>query len=215
MDEVVIAGAARTRWAGFQGRTRGGHGVPSWAASPFARSALADAGGPRPTGSTELLMGCVLPAGQGQAPAPRLPKKALAGGLLPAGLPQWGEVPATTLNKMCGSGMKAAMLALGPAGAGAGRRGLWPAGMESMTNAPYLFAVDARRGADRAPSRRPTTCSSTGSRNAYDKGRLMWQFRRGLRRRRSSSRGTRRTPMRSVRWKTRWRPSRAVPSTPR
>jgi acetyl-CoA acetyltransferase len=95
-------------------------------------------------------MGCVLPAGQGQAPARQ------AGFL--AGLGE--DVPATTLNKMCGSGMKAAMfawdrLALGQADV------IVAGGMESMTNAPTCCRpCAAARGSD---IRRPTTtCSSTG-----------------------------------------------------
>jgi acetyl-CoA C-acetyltransferase len=76
----------------------------------------------------EIVMGCVLPAGLGQAPARQ------AGFL--AGLPE--DVPATTINKMCGSGMKAAMLAFDQIAAG-GAEVMVAGGMESMTNAPYLL----------------------------------------------------------------------------
>jgi acetyl-CoA C-acetyltransferase len=76
----------------------------------------------------EVLMGCVLPAGQGQAPARQ------AG--FAAGLGE--EVPATTLNKMCGSGMKAAMIAFDQIALGHAAS-MVAGGMESMTNAPYLL----------------------------------------------------------------------------
>ena len=95
MTEIIIAGAARTAMGGFQGalseQTAAQMGGVAIAAS------LAQAGVSTPQ---EVLMGCVLPAGQGQAPARQ------AG--FAAGLAE--DVPATTLNKMCGSGMKAAMV---------------------------------------------------------------------------------------------------------
>lgn len=133
MQEVLIAGAARTAMGGFQGALAGvtaaqlgGHAI---------RAALADAGADGAL-VEELLMGCVLPAGQGQAPARQ------AG--FHAGLPR--NVPATTLNKMCGSGMKTAMLGYDQIAGGAA--GLVVAGgMESMSNAPYL--LPAMRGGAR------------------------------------------------------------------
>lgn len=123
MEEIVICGAARTAIGGFQGSFAelsapelGGQAI---------RAALGSIPGDR---VSELLMGCVLPAGQGQAPARQ------AG--FHAGLPS--GVPATTVNKMCGSGMKAVMLAFDQLRAGAS--GLVVAGgMESMTKAPYLL----------------------------------------------------------------------------
>ena len=125
MEEVVIAGAARTAMGGFQGAFAGVDAATLGGAAIAA--ALADAGA-APDRVEELLMGCVLPAGQGQAPARQAGFK--------AGLPQ--SVPATTLNKMCGSGMKAAMLAFDQIALGAA--GIVVAGgMESMTNAPYLL----------------------------------------------------------------------------
>jgi acetyl-CoA C-acetyltransferase len=125
MHEVMIAGAARTAMGGFQGVFAGTDAATLGGAA--IRAALADAGA-APAAVEELLMGCVLPAGQGQAPARQ------AG--FHAGLSE--AVPATTLNKMCGSGMKAAMMAwdriaLGEAGV------MVAGGMESMTNAPYLL----------------------------------------------------------------------------
>ena len=96
MKDVVIAGAARTPMGGFQGMYDGVTAAELGGAA--IRAALSGAG----AGSVdEVLMGCVLPAGQGQAPARQA---GFAGGL-------GKEVPATTLNKMCGSGMKAAMMA--------------------------------------------------------------------------------------------------------
>ena len=123
MEEIVICGAARTAIGGFQGSFAelsapelGGQAI---------RAALGSIPGDR---VSELLMGCVLPAGQGQAPARQ------AG--FHAGLPR--DVPATTVNKMCGSGMKTVMLAFDQLRAGAS--GLVVAGgMESMTKAPYLL----------------------------------------------------------------------------
>ena len=133
MQRVVIAGAARTPMGGFQGDFK------SVAAAQLGGAAIKAAltrAGAAAGDVDEVLMGCVLPAGQGQAPARQ------AG--FAAGLGE--EVPATTLNKMCGSGMKAAMLAydqlaLGQAGI------VVAGGMESMTNAPYL--MPAMRGGAR------------------------------------------------------------------
>jgi len=98
MDNVVICGASRTPMGGFQGAFAGVTAVELGGAA--IRAALLGAGA-SPDRVDELLMGCVLPAGQGQAPARQ------AGFI--GGLPE--QVPATTLNKMCGSGMKAAMMA--------------------------------------------------------------------------------------------------------
>ncbi len=112
----------------------------------------------------EVLMGCVLPAGQGQAPARQA---GFAGGL-------GEEVPATTLNKMCGSGMKAAMIAydqiaLGQTGT------MIAGGMESMTNAPYLLPK-MRGGARIGHGQVVDHMFLDGLEDAYDKGRLMGTF---------------------------------------
>ncbi|MBS0563905.1 MAG: acetyl-CoA C-acyltransferase [Proteobacteria bacterium] len=160
MDEVVIAGAARTPMGGFQGAFAGlaaaelgGHAI---------RAALADAGAR--AAPDELVMGCVLPAGQGQAPARQ------AGFL--AGLP--AGVPATTLNKMCGSGMKAAMVAFDQVRAG--HPGVIVAGgMESMSNAPYLLPK-MRSGARLGHGQVIDHMFLDGLEDAYDKGRLMGTF---------------------------------------
>ena len=125
MEEVVIAGAARTAMGGFQG-VFSGLAAPMLGGAAIA-AALADAGA-GPEQINELLMGCVLSAGQGQAPARQ------AG--FHGGLGQ--DVPATTLNKMCGSGMKAMMIAHDQLKTGNGSV-IVAGGMESMTNAPYML----------------------------------------------------------------------------
>ena len=136
------------------GRARAAaHARPSSAAPRSPRRWTRGRASPAPTEVDELLMGCVLPAGQGQAPARQ------AG--FAAGLPE--EVPATTLNKMCGSGMKAVMLGARRAarrqrrGRGRGRHG-------EHDERALPAAEDARRRAARPCAARRTTCSSTGSR---------------------------------------------------
>ncbi|MFU8823647.1 thiolase family protein [Yoonia sp.] len=159
MHDIVITGAARTPMGGFQGvfadvdaPTLGGGAI---------RAALAQAG---VVSADEVLMGCVLPAGLGQAPARQA---AFQGGL--------GEdVPATTLNKMCGSGMKAAMMAYDQIAAG-GADVIVAGGMESMTNAPYLMPK-LRSGARIGHDRVIDSMFLDGLEDAYDKGRLMGTF---------------------------------------
>jgi acetyl-CoA C-acetyltransferase len=112
----------------------------------------------------ELLMGCVLPAGQGQAPARQ------AG--FAAGLSE--DVPATTLNKMCGSGMKAAMIAFDQIALGHTET-MIAGGMESMTNAPYMLPK-MRGGARLGHSQVIDHMFLDGLEDAYDKGRLMGSF---------------------------------------
>ncbi|SDY19626.1 thiolase family protein [Citreimonas salinaria] len=159
MQDVVITGAARTPMGGFQGALSGASAAELGGVA--IRAALKGAGAPA---IDELLMGCVLPAGQGQAPARQAGFK--------AGLSE--EVPATTLNKMCGSGMKAAMmawdrLALGHADT------IVAGGMESMTNAPYLLPK-MRDGARIGHSQVIDHMFLDGLEDAYDKGRLMGTF---------------------------------------
>ncbi len=161
MQGVVIVGAARTAMGGLQG--------------VFAQVSAAELGGAAigaaltragvaPARVDELIMGCVLPAGQGQAPARQ------AG--FAAGLGQ--EVPATTLNKMCGSGMRAAMMAHDQIALGAS--GLMVAGgMESMSNAPYLLPK-MRAGARLGHTQALDHMFLDGLEDAYDKGRLMGTF---------------------------------------
>jgi acetyl-CoA C-acetyltransferase len=161
MDEVVIAGAARTPMGGFQGDLSP-LGAPELGGAAIA-AALSGARAD-PSGVDEVLMGCVLPAGQGQAPARQ------AGFL--AGLGE--EVPATTLNKMCGSGMKAAMIAWDRLALGQAEV-IVAGGMESMTNAPYI--LPAMRGGARIGHQKTLDhMFLDGLEDAYDKGRLMGTF---------------------------------------
>ena len=159
MHEVVIAGAARTPMGGFQGDF---DGVPAHVLGGTAiAAALADAGAQT---ADEVLMGCVLPAGQGQAPARQ------AG--FHAGLSE--GVPATTINKMCGSGMRAAMIAFDQIALG--QTGTMIAGgMESMSNAPYLLPK-MRGGARLGHTQVIDHMFLDGLEDAYDKGRLMGTF---------------------------------------
>ncbi len=159
MSEVVITGASRTPMGGFQG--------------VFADLSAADLGGAairaaldeaRAETVDELLMGCVLPAGQGQAPARQ------AG--FAAGLGE--EVPATTLNKMCGSGMKCVMMAMDRLALGQVEV-MVAGGMESMTNAPYILPK-MRGGARLGHGQVVDHMFLDGLEDAYDKGRLMGTF---------------------------------------
>jgi acetyl-CoA C-acetyltransferase len=160
-DPVVIVSAARTPMGAFQGELKG-FAAPELGAAAI-RAALERAK-LAPEAVEEVLMGCVLPAGQGQAPA----RQAALG----AGLPL--SAGCTTVNKMCGSGMKAAMLA---------HDGLLSnsfevavaGGMESMTNAPYLLPK-ARSGLRMGHGQVLDHMFYDGLEDAYDKGRLMGTF---------------------------------------
>ena len=161
MRDVAIVGAARTAMGGFQGAFSG---VPAAVLGGAAiRAALAGAGA-APDAVEELLMGCVLAAGQGQAPARQ------AG--FAAGLGE--EVPATTLNKMCGSGMKAAMMAFDRLALGEADL-MVAGGMESMTGAPYLLPA-MRGGARLGHGVAVDHMFLDGLEDAYEKGRLMGTF---------------------------------------
>jgi len=160
-DRIVIAGAKRTPMAGFQGE------FSSLTASELGgaaiKSAVEDAG-LDPAKVDEVIMGNVLPAGQGQAPARQASFN--------AGLDK--GVPSTTLNKMCGSGMKATMVAYDQLKAENGDI-LVAGGMESMTNAPYL--LDKMRGGARlGHSQVIDHMFLDGLEDAYDKGKLMGHF---------------------------------------
>jgi len=159
MKPVVIAGAARTPMGGFQGVFDGVEAATLGGAA--IRAALGDAGA---STVDEVLMGCVLPAGQGQAPARQA---GFAGGL-------GEEVPATTLNKMCGSGMKAAMMAFDQIALGHADT-MIAGGMESMSNAPYLLPK-MRGGARIGHQQTLDHMFLDGLEDAYDKGRLMGTF---------------------------------------
>ncbi len=160
-DPIVIVGAARTPMGGFQGALS--DATAAELGGEAIRAAL-DRGNVAPDQVDELLMGCVLPAGQGQAPARQ------AG--FAAGLGQ--EVPATTLNKMCGSGMKTVMVAHDQLLAGNGKV-VVAGGMESMTNAPYLLPK-MRGGARIGHGQVIDHMFLDGLEDAYDKGRLMGTF---------------------------------------
>lgn len=158
---VVIAGAARTPMGGFQGDFAGTP-APDLGAAAIA-GALKNAK-VSVDDVDEVLMGCVLPAGLGQAPA----RQATLG----AGLPQ--SVPATTINKVCGSGMKTVMLAHDQIMAGS-QDLMVAGGMESMTLAPYL-SVKTRGGARLGHVEMKDHMFLDGLEDAYEKGTLMGQY---------------------------------------
>ncbi|MGK9231121.1 acetyl-CoA C-acyltransferase [Inquilinus limosus] len=160
-DPVVIAGAARTPMGGFQGELKD---VRAPQLGAVAIGAALQRAGLAADQVEEVVMGCVLPAGLGQAPA----RQAARG----AGLPD--AVPCTTVNKMCGSGMKAVMqihdaIAAGSIGIGVA------GGLESMTNAPYL--LDRARGGYRMGHGRVLDhMFLDGLEDAYEPGRLMGTY---------------------------------------
>jgi len=160
-DPIVIVGAARTPMGAFQGELK------EFAAAELGAVAIRAAverAGIRGEDVEEVIMGCVLPAGQGQAPA----RQASIGAGLPLG------TGCTTVNKMCGSGMKATMLANDLLLAGTNRI-MVAGGMESMTNAPYLLPK-ARAGYRMGHQQVIDHMFMDGLEDAYDKGRLMGAF---------------------------------------
>jgi acetyl-CoA C-acetyltransferase len=160
-DPIVIVGAARTPMGGFAGD------FASLAASDLGAVAIRAAverAGIAPADVDEVIMGNVLPAGQGQAPARQASLK--------AGLPL--AAGCTTINKMCGSAMKAAMLAHDLLAAGTNDV-MVAGGMESMTNAPYLLPK-ARAGYRMGHQVVQDHMFLDGLEDAYDKGRLMGTF---------------------------------------
>jgi acetyl-CoA C-acetyltransferase len=160
-DPIVIVGSARTPMGGFQGDLADVE-APKLGAAAIA-AALARAG-LAPDAVDEIVFGCVLPAGLGQAPA----RQASLG----AGLPL--AAGATTVNKMCGSGMKAAMFAHDLIAAGSAEI-VVAGGMESMSNAPYL--LDKARGGYRLGHGRVVDhMFCDGLEDAYDQGRLMGTY---------------------------------------
>ena len=159
MINVVICGASRTPIGGFQGNF---DGIPATELGGYAiKGAMQGAG---INSVDEVIMGNVLPAGQGQAPARQ------AGFV--AGLGE--EVPATTLNKMCGSGMKTAMFGFDQITL-ARSEVLAVGGMESMSNAPFILPK-MRSGARLGHSEVKDYMLCDGLEDAYDKGRLMGTF---------------------------------------
>ncbi len=160
-DPVVIVSAARTPMGAFQGELK------QFAAAELGAAAIRAAverAKIKPEQVDEVIMGCVLPAGQGQAPARQAS--------LAAGLPL--AAGCTTVNKMCGSGMKAAMLAHDLLAAGTNDI-MVAGGMESMTNAPYLL-LKARGGYRLGHGQLLDHMFYDGLEDAYDKGRLMGSF---------------------------------------
>ena len=161
MEDVYIVGAARTPMGGMQGALAG---ASASQLGGVAIAAALAAGDVAPGDVDELLMGCVLPAGQGQAPARQ------AG--FAAGLGE--DVPATTINKMCGSGMKTTMMGYDQLALGHGQV-MVTGGMESMTQAPYLLPK-MRGGARLGHGQVQDSMFLDGLEDAYDKGRLMGTF---------------------------------------
>ncbi|MBY5344813.1 acetyl-CoA C-acyltransferase [Rhizobium leguminosarum bv. viciae] len=160
-DPIVIVGAARTPIGSFQGELKEAT-APELGATAI-RAAL-QRSGVEAAAIEEVVFGCVLPAGQGQAPARQA--------AIHAGLPF--ATAASTVNKMCGSGMKAVMMAHDLIAAGSASVAV-AGGMESMTNAPYL--LDKARGGYRLGHGRVVDhMFLDGLEDAYDKGRLMGSF---------------------------------------
>jgi acetyl-CoA C-acetyltransferase len=160
-DPVVIASYARTPMGGFQGVLSGVKATDLGAA---AVKAAVERAGAAPDAVQQILMGCVLPAGLGQAPA----RQAALG----AGLPK--SVEATTVNKMCGSGMQAAILAHDALASGSADVVI-AGGMESMTGAPYLMTKH-RGGARIGHDTMFDHMYLDGLEDAYEPGRLMGSF---------------------------------------
>jgi acetyl-CoA C-acetyltransferase len=160
-DKTVILGYARTPMGGFQGAFAAMKATDLGAAA--VREAVARAG-VSPNSIDRIYMGCVLPAGLGQAPA----RQAALG----AGLPQ--SVEATTVNKMCGSGMQAAIMAHEAIAAGTAHV-IVAGGMESMSNAPYALPKH-RSGARIGHDRVIDTMMMDGLEDAYEPGKAMGVF---------------------------------------
>jgi acetyl-CoA C-acetyltransferase len=160
-DPIVIVGSARTPMGAFMGNLKSLSAVELGAAA--IRAAIERAG-VKPEDVQEAIMGNVLPAGQGQAPARQA---ALAAGLTPA-------TGCMTINKVCGSGMKAAMLAHDALALRAIRVAV-AGGMESMSNAPYLLPK-ARAGFRLGHGEVKDHMFLDGLEDAYDRGRLMGTF---------------------------------------
>jgi acetyl-CoA C-acetyltransferase len=160
-DPIVILSYARTPMGSFQGALSGASATDLGAAA--VEAAVARAGVDK-AAIEKIYMGCVLPAGLGQAPARQAALK--------AGLPN--SIEATTVNKMCGSGMQAAIMAADTIAAGSADIVL-AGGMESMTNAPYLMTKH-RGGARIGHDRIIDHMFLDGLEDAYEQGRLMGSF---------------------------------------
>ena len=160
-DPVVIVSYARTPMGGFQGALSS---VKATELGSVAVRAALDRAGVSGEQVQQIVMGCVLPAGLGQAPA----RQAAIG----AGLPT--SVEATTVNKMCGSGMQAAIMAHDALKAGSADV-IVAGGMESMSNAPYLMTKH-RGGARIGHDAISDSLYLDGLEDAYDPGKLMGAF---------------------------------------
>ena len=160
-DPVVIVSFARTPMGGFQGALSG---VKATELGAAAVKAAVERAGVDPSKVEQIVMGCVLPAGLGQAPA----RQAAIG----AGLGQ--HVEATTVNKMCGSGLQAVMMAADTLAAG-NAEVVVAGGMESMTGAPYVMAKH-RGGARIGHDVISDSMYLDGLEDAYTPGKLMGAF---------------------------------------
>lgn len=160
-DPIVIVAATRTPMGGLLGELTG-ISAPDLGTAAI-KGALAQAS-IDPTEIDETIMGCVLPAGQGQAPARQAARR--------AGVPD--STGAVTINKMCGSGMKAMMMAHDAIAAGSAKIVI-AGGMESMTNAPFLM-LDHRGGTKYGHSRVYDHMALDGLEDAYEPGRAMGTF---------------------------------------
>ena len=160
-DPVVIVSFARTPMGGFQGALSG---VKATELGATAVRAAVERAGVDPAKIEQIIMGCVLPAGLGQAPA----RQAGLGAGLSLG------VEATTVNKMCGSGMQAAIMAHDALAAGSVDL-IVAGGMESMTGAPYLMTKH-RGGARIGHDTISDSMYLDGLEDAYEPGRLMGSF---------------------------------------
>ncbi len=160
-DPVVIASYARTPMGGMQGALAA---VPATKLGAIAIEAAVARAGVAPEAIDQVIMGCVLPGALGQAPA----RQASIG----AGLPL--STGATTINKVCGSGMKAAMMAAEAIIAGTSDI-VVAGGMESMTNAPYLLTKH-RSGARLGHDSLKDSMFLDGLEDAYEPGRAMGSF---------------------------------------
>ncbi len=160
-DSIVIVGAKRTAMGGLQGAFSN---IPSPELGAVAIKAACEQAGVSPDSIDEVIMGCVLSAGLGQAPARQAALK--------AGLAQ--STPCTTINKMCGSGMKAIMQGMDALKASSSEV-VVAGGQENMTQAPYLVAK-GRSGYRLGHDKLYDHMFLDGLEDAYDKGKLMGVF---------------------------------------
>jgi acetyl-CoA C-acetyltransferase len=160
-DPIVIVGSARTPMGAFMGELRP---LPAPALGAAAIRAAVERAGVRPDEVQEVIMGNVLPAGLGQAPARQA---ALGAGLSPA-------TGCTTINKVCGSGMKAAMMAHDLLALDVNDV-MVAGGMESMSNAPHLI-TQSRSGMRLGHGEVKDHMFLDGLEDAYDRGRLMGTY---------------------------------------